>query len=94
VITQQNLEKLAQLSRLSIEHQDKEKLLNDLNRILDWMQELQEIDTTDILPLTHLTSEINQFREDEVRNMLDIEKALQNAPKKDNSYIRVPKIIE
>ncbi len=94
MINENTLLKLAKLSRLELSEEEKTNLPDELNKILDWMNELNEIDTTNIEPLTHLTFEVNSFREDEVKNMLDHEKALLNAPKKDENYFIVPKVLE
>ncbi len=65
-----------------------------MNKILDWMEKLNEVDTSDVEPLMHMSAEMNVFREDVVQEHLDHKKALINAPKKDSDYFRVPKVIE
>ncbi|TAE76126.1 MAG: Asp-tRNA(Asn)/Glu-tRNA(Gln) amidotransferase subunit GatC [Bacteroidetes bacterium] len=94
MINENTLQKLAKLSRLELSEEEKKSLPDELNKILNWMNELNEVNTDDIEPLTHLTFEVNSFREDEVKNMLEHTKALLNAPKKDDDYFRVPKVLE
>lgn len=94
LINDEILAKLAKLSRLHIAENEKQPMQEELNKILNWMKELDEVDTTNTEPLTHLTFEINHFREDEVKNMLEHKKALSNAPQKDEDYFRVPKVLE
>lgn len=93
-ITKETLQKIAHLARLEITGQDEQKMIDSLNEIIAWVQKLEEVDTTNIEPLTHLTEEINAFREDIVHPPLSHEKGLLNAPKKDADYFRVPKVVD
>jgi aspartyl-tRNA(Asn)/glutamyl-tRNA(Gln) amidotransferase subunit C len=86
--------KIAHLSRLEYSDNEQEELVKDLNKILDWMDKLNEVNTDAVEPLRHMSIEINRFREDAVHEHLDHKKALLNAPKKDTDYFRVPKVIE
>ncbi|TAE00037.1 MAG: Asp-tRNA(Asn)/Glu-tRNA(Gln) amidotransferase subunit GatC [Bacteroidetes bacterium] len=86
--------KLAHLSRLTFNDQDEEKMIRSLNEILSWVEQLEEIDTTNVEPLRHMTEEMNAFRKDEVLEPLAHEKGLINAPKRDSDYFRVPKVLE
>lgn len=88
------IRKLAHLSRLRFEEQDEQKMVDSLNNIIAWVDKLNEVDTTDIEPLTHLTEEVDAFREDKVQPALSHERGLANAPKKDEDYFRVPKVME
>lgn len=93
-IDKDTIRKLAHLSRLHFEEQDEQKMVDSLNVIIAWVDKLNEIDTTDIEPLTHLTEELNSFREDVNLPPLSHERGLVNAPKKDDDYFRVPKVME
>jgi aspartyl-tRNA(Asn)/glutamyl-tRNA(Gln) amidotransferase subunit C len=88
------VKKMAHLSRLEFDEAGAEKIKNDMTQILDWVEQLNEVDTEDIEPLTTMSSEINVLREDEVGEHLTREQALSNAPQKDSDYIRVPKVLE
>ncbi len=90
----QTVEKLAELAKLEFTEQEKEALLNDLNRILEFMDKLNELDTTGVEPLVYMNDEVNVLRADEVIQVLTHEEALLNAPKKDSDYFRVPKVLE
>ena len=85
---------MAHLSRLELSEQESTKMVGDLSKILNWMDQLKELDTTDVQPLTHMSEEVNVFREDLVKNELSREKALRNAPSQDGEYFQVPKVIE
>jgi aspartyl-tRNA(Asn)/glutamyl-tRNA(Gln) amidotransferase subunit C len=69
-------------------------MLTGLNKILNWVDKLSELDTDNIEPLIHMTEEVNVMREDVAQNTVTHEEALRNAPKKDSDYIRVPKVLE
>ncbi len=93
-LDKQTLHKLAHLARLEVKPEDETGMLKDLSRMLSFVEKLREVDTTGVEPLTSMTSEINQLREDEVANMLPREKGLRHAPRHDDTYFRVPKVID
>jgi aspartyl-tRNA(Asn)/glutamyl-tRNA(Gln) amidotransferase subunit C len=90
----ETLQKLAHLARLEFDAASGEKMLQDLNTLLNWVEQLQEVDTTGVEPLIHLSTEVNVLREDVVQPPLSHEKGLFNAPKKDSDYFRVPKVLD
>ena len=93
-IDRQHLDKIAHLARLEFDEKDAGKMMRDMTAIVDWVEKLNEVNTDGIEPLTTMSYEINAWREDEVKEHLPHDKALLNAPKKDNDYFRVPKVIE
>lgn len=93
-IDREQLDKIAHLSRLEFDEKDAEKMMKDMTAIVNWVEKLNEVNTDGVEPLTTMTYEVNIFREDEVKEHLDHERALLNAPKKDADYFRVPKVIE
>ena len=88
------IDKLSQLARLEIKPTEKEKLRTDLQQMIGFIEKLQELDTTGIEPLMHLTEEINVLRADEVKGSVSIEEALQNAQLKKDRFFMVPKVIK
>lgn len=88
------LRKLAHLSRLELDQSKEEKLLGELNKILNWVEQLRELDTDNVEPLVHLSHEINVLRVDEARNTVSHQEGLRNAPRKDSDYFRVPKVLD
>lgn len=84
---------IAHLSRIEFDAKDQDAMLQDFNKILTWMDKLNEIDTTNTEPLIHMSAEVNVLREDVAKNTLTHAEALFNAPKKDSDYIRVPKFV-
>lgn len=88
------LRRMAHLSRLEISEAEFPRLLEDFSNMVGFVEQLKEVDTTGIEPLTRMTQEINAFRKDEVRDEIVVTQALLNAPDSDGSYFRVPKVIE
>jgi aspartyl-tRNA(Asn)/glutamyl-tRNA(Gln) amidotransferase subunit C len=88
------LRQLAHLARLEFDATKEQEMLGDLNKILDWVEELRGLDTTDVEPLVHLSQEINVLRPDEAQNTISHQDGLRNAPRKDSDYFRVPKVLE
>lgn len=87
------ISKLEKLANLELNSEEKDRIQADLNKMLGMVQKIEELDTEGVEPLTHMTEEVNQFRPDEVKGQLEREEALKNAPVKDESYIKVPKVI-
>jgi aspartyl-tRNA(Asn)/glutamyl-tRNA(Gln) amidotransferase subunit C len=93
-IDKESLQKIAHLSRLELPESAEREMMDSLNSVLTWMEELNEINTDNIKPLTHMSLEINALREDKVIPNISREQGLKNAPKQDGEYFRVPKVIE
>jgi aspartyl-tRNA(Asn)/glutamyl-tRNA(Gln) amidotransferase subunit C len=87
------IDKLCGLSMLSFDGQARTAIRQDLNKILDFVEQINKLDTDAVAPLIHMTHEVNHFRADEPQQTISHEEALRNAPKKDSDYIRVPKVL-
>ena len=88
------LDKIAHLARLEFDEKDAEKMMADMTAIVEWVEQLNEVNTEGVEPLTTMSHEVNAMREDDVKEHLSHDRALKNAPKKDADYFRVPKVIE
>jgi len=93
-IDKETVDKIAHLARLELGEDEKQQLMGDMGKILDFMAKLNEIDTTGVEPLVYMTDEINVLREDEVKQQITHEEALLNAPKQDGKHFLVAKVIE
>ena len=93
-INKQLLDKVAHLARLNISEEKAEGLMQEMSEILNWVEQLNEVDTSGVKPLTNMSHEVNQFREDKVSGHLTKEQALKNAPVSDQDFFKVPKVIE
>ncbi|MCG8319139.1 MAG: Asp-tRNA(Asn)/Glu-tRNA(Gln) amidotransferase subunit GatC [Cytophagales bacterium] len=93
-VDKETLSKIAHLARLEFEERDEKEMIESLTEILSWVEQLEEVDTEGVEPLTTMSKEVNVLREDEASNRLDQQNALKNAPKKDSVYFRVPKVLD
>ena len=82
------------LARLSLTEEEKERFGVQLSSILDYMEKLNELDTENIEPTSHVISLSNVMREDVPRDSIPRKDALSNAPDRTDAFYRVPKIIE
>lgn len=92
-IDQETVLKIAHLARIEIKSDEVEQLSEGLQQILTWMEKLNEVNTTGIEPLRHMSAEMNALREDRIRNQLARQEAMANSPDPDNQFFRVPKVI-
>lgn len=92
-VDQETLHKIAHLARLEVRPEEEAELLNSLNGVLTWMEQLAEVDTTDVEPLTHISAETNVLRDDIVGQHLPRDQALVNAPQHDEQFFEVPKVL-
>lgn len=93
-VKEETVDKLANLSRLEFNGKEKEEIIHDLNRMLDFVSKLNELDTSSVEPLIYMNDQKNVLREDEVKQTISQKEALSNAPKKDSDYFKVPKVVE
>ncbi|MFI5138709.1 MAG: Asp-tRNA(Asn)/Glu-tRNA(Gln) amidotransferase subunit GatC [Sphingobacteriales bacterium] len=93
-IDEETVDKIAHLARLELTGTEKQDMIKDMNKILGFMDKLNEVNTTGIEPLVYMTSGVNAFREDVVKQEITHEEALLNAPKHDDNYFLVPKVID
>ena len=93
-ITREEVRRVALLARLQLSPEEEELLTGQLDGILEYMDKLNRLDTENIEPLAHAVDIVNAFREDRVTHRPEPENLLANAPAKENSFFKVPKIIE
>ena len=88
------VDKLANLARLTFEPAEKAEIKRDLQKMISFIEQLNELDTTGVEPLLFMTNEVNVLREDEVKGSITREEGLLNAPVKDEQFFKVPKVIK
>ncbi len=93
MLTKEAVERVAHLSRLEFSEEELEKQFEQLGSIIDMMDSLSEIDTTDVTPLNHVMDIQNVFRQDDVHESMGVEKVLSNAPSENENMFQVPKIV-
>ena len=94
-INKKHLEHLAELSRIKLKIGEENKLLKDLENILDYFNDLKNLDTEEILPITGGGGLKNKFREDKIKeDRLKGEGAASQFPEKERGYLKVPPVFE
>jgi len=93
-VTNELVEKLAHLARLKFNETEKEEIRNDLEKMIGFVEKLNELDLEGVEPLLYMSDEVNVLREDEVKGSISREEALKNAPLHDKQYFKVPKVIK
>ena len=88
------VDKIAELAKLKFDDASKEEIKADLNKMLDFVDKLNELDTKNVEPLIYMLDEEQVLRKDEVKGQVSQQEALKNAPDKDTDYFKVPKVIK
>lgn len=88
------VDRLAELSKLEFDAQGKESIKKDLQKILNLVEKLEEVNVDGVEPLIYMTDEKNVLRKDVISDTVTKEEALQNAPQRDSDYFKVPKVIK
>ena len=93
-ITKEEVKRVATLARLELSPEEEDLLTTQLDKIFQYMEKLDQLDTTTVEPLTQVGEITNAFREDRVVNRPSTDALLSNAPAREQNFIKVPKIIE
>jgi aspartyl-tRNA(Asn)/glutamyl-tRNA(Gln) amidotransferase subunit C len=88
------VDKLAHLARLQFNEEEKKEIKRDLQKMIVFVEKLNELNLDGVEPLLHMSDETNVLREDEVKGSISREEALKNAPLHDEQFFKVPKVIK
>lgn len=94
IINKETIYKVADLARIAIKEEEVETLTNEMNKILTFMEKLNELDTTGVKPLIYMNEETNVWREDVAKVEISATDGLKNSAVHNESFFFVPKIIE
>lgn len=92
-ITKETIEHIASLARLSFSEEEKDVFVEQFQRIVEYVDVIQALDLNDVEPLKHIGEAENVFREDEARPSLPLDEALANAPKRNESFFKVARVL-
>jgi aspartyl-tRNA(Asn)/glutamyl-tRNA(Gln) amidotransferase subunit C len=93
-ITREDVIKAAELARLEFKEEELEKFAEQLGSILKYIGKLNELDTKDVEPTSHVLDIATPLREDAVEEWLTTGEALENAPQEEDGFFVVPQVIE
>lgn len=92
-ISRDEVQHVAQLARLEFSEDDEEQMAEELSQMLDYVDKLNELDTSGVPPMSHVLDVTNVFREDDIESRIDQEQALEPAPEQEGGYFQVPKVV-
>ena len=88
------INKIAKLARIKLSEEEAKEFLKDMNSILDWVEQLNEVNTDNVEPLANISSSTLPKRKDEAKDINTSDEILQNSPDKLEGYFAVPKVVE
>ncbi|WP_165000280.1 Asp-tRNA(Asn)/Glu-tRNA(Gln) amidotransferase subunit GatC [Anaerophilus nitritogenes] len=89
-----NIDDIAALSKIKLSEYEKEKMIDDFNRTIDFVDKLKEVNVDKVAPTYHILHIKNVYREDKILPSMKQDEVLKNAPEKNNGYFQVPKMME
>jgi aspartyl-tRNA(Asn)/glutamyl-tRNA(Gln) amidotransferase subunit C len=92
-IDKDTVDRIAHLARLEFENEEKALLIKNMNRMLEFVDKLNELNTDTVEPLIYMCDEVNMLREDVAKETITQKEALLNAPKHDSDYFKVSKVL-
>ena len=93
-VNDEMVDKLANLARLQFNDIEKQSIKTDLQKMIQFVEKLNELDTNGVQPLLHMSDNVNVLREDEVKGSIERSEGLKNAPVQDGVFFKVPKVIK
>jgi aspartyl-tRNA(Asn)/glutamyl-tRNA(Gln) amidotransferase subunit C len=93
-VNDEMIDKLAHLARLKFNEEERQGIKTDLQRMITFVEKLNELDLDKVEPLLHMSQETNVLREDEIKGSISRKEALKNAPVHDEQFFKVPKVIK
>lgn len=93
-VSREDVRSIAALARLRFSDEEEASIERDLNQILEYVGQLDSVDTSGVEPMTHVLSLANRFRPDEAKQRISRDDAFRNAPDTDGKHFRVPKVID
>ena len=93
-VDSKTVDRIATLAKLEFNEEEKQEITQDMNRMLDFIDQLEKVDTEGVEPLIYMLEEETEMRSDEVKQSISQKEALKNAPEKDTDFIKVPKVLD
>jgi aspartyl-tRNA(Asn)/glutamyl-tRNA(Gln) amidotransferase subunit C len=93
-VDQDTVRRIAKLARIALDEERVEPMMNELNGILAWVEQLKEVDVTDVSPMTSVVEQRLRMRDDVVTEGGDADALMRNAPAAEDHFFVVPKVVE
>jgi len=93
-LSREEVRHVAQLARLDFSDEEEERMADEMSQILDYVEKLDELDTSGVPPMSNVLDVSNVFRTDDIESRIDQEEALEPASETDNGYFQVPQVID
>ena len=93
-LNKEQVKKLAHLARLEFSEQELDLMMNDLDKMLAFVDRINELDLEEVEPLVYMNPEVDKMREDVAKLEISKDEALRNAPDRDTDYFRVPRVLK
>jgi aspartyl-tRNA(Asn)/glutamyl-tRNA(Gln) amidotransferase subunit C len=93
-VDKDTVRRIARLARLALEEERVEPMMNELNNILAWVEQLKEVDIDDVAPLTSVVAQKLKMRDDVVTEGGNADALMSNAPLSEDNFFVVPKVLE
>lgn len=92
-ISREEVQHVAQLARLDLSAEKEEQMAEEMSQILEYVDKLNELDTSGVPPMSHVLDVTNVFRDDDIESRIDQDQALEPAPDREGGYFKVPKVV-
>jgi aspartyl-tRNA(Asn)/glutamyl-tRNA(Gln) amidotransferase subunit C len=93
-LSREEVRHVAQLARLDFSAEEEKQMAEEMSQILDYVEKLDELDTSGVPPMSHVLDVTNVFRDDKIESRIDRDQALESAPETDDAYFQVPQVID
>jgi aspartyl-tRNA(Asn)/glutamyl-tRNA(Gln) amidotransferase subunit C len=93
-LSREDVRHVAQLARLDFSDEEEARMAEEMSRILEYVEKLDELDTSGVPPMSHVLDVTNVYREDDIESRIDREQALEAAPDAEQGYFLVPRVVD
>ena len=93
-LSREDVRHVAELARLDFSDEEEARMAEEMSRILEYVEKLDELDTSGVPPMSHVLDVTNVYREDDIESRIDREQALEPAPEAEQGYFLVPRVVE
>ena len=93
-LSREDVRHVAELARLDFSDEEEARMAEEMSRILEYVEKLDELDTSGVPPMSHVLDVTNVYREDDIESRIDREQALEPAPDAEQGYFLVPRVVE